>query len=117
MDTNTGSFPRIPVGLGFDPAKPDSIRFELDDYDLPKFLSVAERFGSQKYGYVATPNVDGLIRVRESASFRAEYARAAYVLLDSRVAAFFFRLVYGVRVPVCPGSDLTAALLHKVIKT
>jgi exopolysaccharide biosynthesis WecB/TagA/CpsF family protein len=116
MDTNTGSFPRIPLGLGLDPAKPTSIRFELDDYDLPEFLSVAERFGSQKYGYVATPNVDGLIRVRESASFRAEYAQAAYVLLDSRVAAFFFRLVYGVRVPVCPGSDLTAALLHKVIK-
>jgi exopolysaccharide biosynthesis WecB/TagA/CpsF family protein len=116
MDTDTGSLRSIPVGRALGPAESDSVRFELDDYDLPKFLSVAERFGSQKYGYVATPNVDGLIRVRESASFRAEYARAAYVLLDSRVAAFFFRLVYRVRVPVCPGSDLTAALLNKVIK-
>jgi exopolysaccharide biosynthesis WecB/TagA/CpsF family protein len=116
MDTDTGSFRSIPIGRALNPAEPDSVRFELDDYDLPGFLSVAERFGSQKYGYVATPNVDGLIRVRESASFRAEYARAAYVLLDSRVAAFFFRLVYRVRVPVCPGSDLTTALLHKVIK-
>jgi exopolysaccharide biosynthesis WecB/TagA/CpsF family protein len=116
MDTDTGSLRSIAVGRALDPAESDSVRFELDDYDLPEFLSVAERFGSQKYGYVATPNVDGLIRVRESASFRAEYARAAYVLLDSRVAAFFFRLVYRVRVPVCPGSDLTAALLNKVIK-
>jgi exopolysaccharide biosynthesis WecB/TagA/CpsF family protein len=116
MDTNTGSFRSLPVELGLEPAKAGSVRFELDDYDLPQFLSVAERFGSQQYGYVATPNVDGLIRVRESATFRAEYARAAYVLLDSRVAAFFFRMVHGIRVPVCPGSDLTAALLAKVIK-
>jgi exopolysaccharide biosynthesis WecB/TagA/CpsF family protein len=90
--------------------------FELDDYDLSKFLSVAGNFGTQQYGYVATPNVDGLIRVHESASFRNEYSRAAYVLLDSRVAAFFFRLVHNVRIPVCPGSDLTAALLQQVIK-
>jgi exopolysaccharide biosynthesis WecB/TagA/CpsF family protein len=92
------------------------ITFELDDYELPAFLSAAQNFGLSKYGYVATPNVDGLIRVHESASFRAEYARAAYVLLDSRVAALLFRLVFRVRVPVCPGSDLTAALLNHVIK-
>jgi exopolysaccharide biosynthesis WecB/TagA/CpsF family protein len=100
------------------PAAPERnrVNYELDDYDLPRFLSVAAAFGSQEYGYVATPNVDGLIRAHESASFRAEYARAAYVLLDSRVAAFLFRLVHGVRIPVCPGSDLTAALLQQVIR-
>jgi exopolysaccharide biosynthesis WecB/TagA/CpsF family protein len=90
--------------------------FELDNYDLPGFLSVAASFSAQKYGYVATPNVDGLIRLHESESFRAEYAKAAYVLLDSRVAAFLFRLVHRVRIPVCPGSDLTAALLQQVIR-
>jgi len=90
--------------------------FELDDYDLSSFLSVAQNFGTRQYGYVTTPNVDGLIRVHESPSFRNEYARAAYVLLDSRVAAFFFRLVHGVRIPVTPGSDLTAALFGQVIK-
>ncbi len=92
------------------------VTFEIDDYDLPAFLSVAAKFGTEKYGYVATPNVDGLIRLHESASFRAEYARAAYVLLDSRVAALLFRLVSGVRIPVSPGSDLTAALLQRVIE-
>jgi len=60
-------------------------------------------------------NVDGLIRVYEDASFREWYSRAAFVLLDSRVAALLFRLVHGIRVPVLPGSDLTAALLHEVI--
>ncbi len=94
----------------------DRVVYELDDYDLPAFLEEASGFGMQRYGYVATPNVDGLIRVYESESFRAEYAQAAYVLLDSRVAALLFRLVHGVRVPVSPGSDLTAALLHQVIQ-
>jgi exopolysaccharide biosynthesis WecB/TagA/CpsF family protein len=89
--------------------------FKFDNYDLAQFLAMAARFGTQKYGYVATPNVDGLIRLRESASFREAYAQAAYVLLDSRVAAFLFRLFYRVRVPVSPGSDITAALLHQVI--
>jgi exopolysaccharide biosynthesis WecB/TagA/CpsF family protein len=89
---------------------------ELDDYKLPEFLSVAATFNTQVYGYVATPNVDGLIRLHESESFRAEYAKAAFVLLDSRVAAFLFRLVHGVRIPVCPGSDMTAALLQQVIR-
>jgi exopolysaccharide biosynthesis WecB/TagA/CpsF family protein len=90
--------------------------FELDDYDLSKFLAVAGEFGMQQYGYVATPNVDGLIRVHENASFRNKYSQAAYVLLDSRVAAFFFMLVHRVKIPVCPGSDLTEALLQQVIK-
>jgi len=102
---------------GAQPAgKRDPVVFELDDYDLPSFLSVARKFGMDQYGYVATPNVDGLIRVYESESFRAQYARAAYVLLDSRVAAFLFRLVHRMRIPVAPGSDLTAALLNEVIE-
>ncbi|MGO9932821.1 MAG: WecB/TagA/CpsF family glycosyltransferase [Steroidobacteraceae bacterium] len=92
------------------------ITFEFDNFDLSAFLQVAASFGTQKYGYVATPNVDGLIRLHESASFRAAYARAAFVLLDSRVAAFLFRLAHRVRIPVSPGSDLTAALLQHVIK-
>ena len=89
MDSDTEadrSIPIVPEG------KP--VTFELDDYDLPEFLSVAANFGTRKYGYVATPNVDGLIRLHESASFRNAYAQAAYVLLDSRVAALLFRLVY-----------------------
>jgi exopolysaccharide biosynthesis WecB/TagA/CpsF family protein len=87
----------------------------LDDYELPEYLAVAARFGTQKYGYVLTPNVDGFIRLHESESCRAAYAQASHVLLDSRVAGFVFRLAHRLQVPVCPGSDLTAALLHHVI--
>jgi len=110
MNSDATTDPSTPIGRERSP-----VIFELDDYELPEFLSVAATFGEQKYGYVATPNVDGLIRLHESESFRAEYAKAAYVLLDSRVAAFLFRLVHKVRIPVSPGSDLTAALLEKVI--
>lgn len=93
----------------------DPLTFVFEDCDLPKFLPIAADFGVREYGYVATPNVDGLIRLHDSESFRAQYADAAYILLDSRVASFLIRLVHGVRVPVCPGSDLTAALFQKVI--
>lgn len=87
----------------------------IDGYDLGMFLAEAGSFGVDRYGYVVTPNVDHMIRFHESASFRALYAQATYVLLDSRIAALLFRLVHGVRVPVCTGSDLTAALLTDVI--
>lgn len=87
----------------------------IDNYDLPRFLDVVRGYGANRYGYVVTPNVDHMIRFHESAAFRALYAGADYVLLDSRIAARFFRLVHGVRAPVCTGSDLTAALLERVI--
>jgi hypothetical protein len=54
MDTDTGSDRSIPITPQRSP-----VVFELDDYALPAFLSVAASFGAQKYGYVATPNVDG----------------------------------------------------------
>jgi exopolysaccharide biosynthesis WecB/TagA/CpsF family protein len=95
---------------------PDRVTFELDDIDLDSFLPVIRGFGTGRFGYVATPNVDGLIRVYESQPFRAAYAGATFVLLDSRVAALVFRLFRGLRVPVSPGSDLTAALLREVIE-
>jgi exopolysaccharide biosynthesis WecB/TagA/CpsF family protein len=91
------------------------LTFVFENCDLSGFLPIAAGFGAQQYGYVVTPNVDGLIRLHESEAFRAQFAQATYILLDSRVASFLFRLVHGVRVPVCPGSDLTAALFRQVI--
>jgi len=88
---------------------------QVDDYTLPKFLLEARRFGSESFGYVVTPNVDHMIYYHDSSDFRAVYAGASYVLLDSRVAAFTLRLTHGLRIPVCTGSDLTAALLDEVI--
>lgn len=88
---------------------------ELDDFDLEGFLRVAAGFGSSRFAFVVTPNVDHMIRCHEDEAFRSRYASADYALLDSRFAAQLLRLVKGLELPVCTGSDLTAALFRRVI--
>lgn len=88
---------------------------QLDDFELEDFLALAARFPADRFGYVVTPNVDHLIRYHEDAAFRALYAKADFVLLDSRLAARLVRLLKGLRLPVCTGSDLTAALFTRII--
>ena len=87
----------------------------IDDFGLPEFTAVAAGFGQDRYGYVVTPNVDHLIRYYEDPSFRAKYRAADFILMDSRFAARLVRLLKGVRLPICTGSDLTAQLLCKVV--
>ena len=89
--------------------------FYFDNYDVAGFTKTAESFGQNGYGYAVTPNADHVIRLHEDASFRASYADASYVLLDSRFLSHVLRLTKGIRLPVCPGSDLTARLLSDVI--
>jgi exopolysaccharide biosynthesis WecB/TagA/CpsF family protein len=89
----------------------DWLVHEVDDYDLASFIPVAARFGQERFGYVVTPNVDHLVRYSEDPVFRGHYRTADYVLLDSRFAAYALRIVKGVRLRVCTGSDLTAELL------
>lgn len=93
------------------PASP----FAIDDFDTPAFADAAARFGQSDYGYVVTPNADHLIRLHEDVSFRALYATATYVLLDSRFLAHILRITRGMRLPVCTGSDLTSKLFAGVI--
>lgn len=88
---------------------------EFDNFELEDFLPVAAKFGLGRYGYVVTPNVDHLIRCHEDEAFRSRYAAADFVLLDSQFAARLLRLTKGIRVAVCTGSDLTAALFAKII--
>lgn len=88
---------------------------QLDDFELEGFLAVAARFGCSRFGFVVTPNVDHMIRCHEDAAFRARYTSADFALLDSRFAARLLRLVKGMRLPVCTGSDLTEGLFRKVI--
>ena len=87
----------------------------LDAYDLPGFLPLAAGFGTGRFGYVVTPNVDHLIRYHDESVFRSLYAAADYVLLDSRVLAYLLLLTRGMRAPVCTGSDLTAELIKSVV--
>jgi exopolysaccharide biosynthesis WecB/TagA/CpsF family protein len=89
---------------------------DIDDYDLDEALKVVAGFGSDRFGYVVTPNVDHVIRHYYDAQFRALYAQAAYVLLDSRFLAHTVGLVKRQVLRVCLGSDLTTSVLHTVIK-
>jgi N-acetylglucosaminyldiphosphoundecaprenol N-acetyl-beta-D-mannosaminyltransferase len=93
----------------------DWLIHEVDDHDLASFLPLAARFGQDRFGYVVTPNVDHLIRYSEDEVFRSHYRTADYVLLDSRFAAYALRMVKGVRLRVCTGSDLTATLFSSIV--
>jgi exopolysaccharide biosynthesis WecB/TagA/CpsF family protein len=88
----------------------------IDDYDLEEALKIVADFGSDRYGYVVTPNVDHVIRHYQDRQFRSLYAHASYVLLDSRFLANTMGLFRRQGLRVCLGSDLTASLLSKVIE-
>jgi exopolysaccharide biosynthesis WecB/TagA/CpsF family protein len=93
-----------------------SLPFILDDYDLDSFLNVARSPATDRFGFVVTPNVDHLIRYHDDPTFRARYADADSVLLDSRFLSHIFRVFRAKRISVCTGSDLTAQLFGRVIK-
>jgi len=88
----------------------------IDDYELGEACAIVTAFGSERFGYVVTPNVDHVIRHYHEPEFRALYAQAAYVFLDSHFLAHVIGLLKRRRHRVCPGSDLTAAVLSTVIK-
>jgi exopolysaccharide biosynthesis WecB/TagA/CpsF family protein len=89
---------------------------DIDDHDLEEALQLVATFGSDRYGYIVTPNVDHIIRHHEDSHFRRLYAQAAYVLLDSRFLAHTVGLVKRQVLRVCLGSDLTTAMLNSIIK-
>ena len=88
----------------------------IDGYNLEEALKLVSMFGTERFGYVVTPNVDHVIRHYHDAHFRALYAQATYVLLDSRFLAHTVGLVKRQVLRVCLGSDLTTAVLNAVIK-
>jgi N-acetylglucosaminyldiphosphoundecaprenol N-acetyl-beta-D-mannosaminyltransferase len=89
---------------------------DIDDHDLDEALQLVATFGSDRYGYIVTPNVDHVIRHQEDSHFRALYAQAAYVLLDSRFLAHTVGLIKRQVLRVCLGSDLTTAMLNSIIR-
>ena len=93
------------------------VMLTLDDCDLRSFIPLAASFGTMRFGYVVTPNVDHLIRLHDDPSFRFFYSQASFVLLDSRVLAIAYRMLRGMRLRVCTGSDLVASLLAEVART
>jgi exopolysaccharide biosynthesis WecB/TagA/CpsF family protein len=88
----------------------------IDDYDLDEARALAAAFGTERYGYVVTANVDHAIRYYHDAQFRALYSKAAYVLLDSRFLVHVLRFLKWQRLRASPGSDLTHAVFDSVLK-
>jgi exopolysaccharide biosynthesis WecB/TagA/CpsF family protein len=89
------------------------VTLPLDAYDLESFAAAAARFGQDRFGYAVNPNADHVIRLHREPSFRALYADADYVLLDSRFLSHLLRCTGAARLPVCAGSDLAATLLEQ----
>jgi exopolysaccharide biosynthesis WecB/TagA/CpsF family protein len=114
MSARTSTKTQLPLDC---PVPLDKIVHEIDDFDLAGFVSVAEAFGTDRYGFVVTPNVDHLIRYYDDSTFREHYAAASYVLMDSRFATRLIRLLKGLRLPVCTGADLTATLFRDSVTT
>ncbi|MEJ0099079.1 MAG: WecB/TagA/CpsF family glycosyltransferase [Pseudomonadota bacterium] len=93
-----------------------AIVLQLDNQDLTQFVGTVARFGTDRFGYVVTPNADHLIRYYDDPSFRAKYADAEFVLCDSRFLAYILAVVKKLHVPVCTGSDLTAQVFTNIAR-
>ena len=70
------------------------------------------------FQYLVTPNVDHIVRLHKRRAEQPElaeiYRNADFCVCDSKVLALLARW-RGVRLPVVPGSDLTALLFAEVI--
>lgn len=98
------------------PPRVEFLGLHFDAWEVEEVAAwLAARSAASRYGYVVTPNVDHLVRLGEAAApVRRAYDGAALVLCDSRVLARLARWA-GVRLPVVPGSDLTALLFARLL--
>lgn len=88
-------------------------RFMTIDFageDRPAMLDHVTGMARGAYGYVVTPNVDHVIKLMDGRVPREVYDGADLKICDSRILSHLAGL-RGVRLPVYPGSDLTADLL------
>ncbi len=79
---------------------------------------ISTQSSSHAFSYVVTPNVDHIVKLKgdapfpKRASFQAAYDSAAFTLCDSRILGGLARL-FGYKLVVVPGSDLTATLFNQ----
>ena len=77
--------------------------------------SILTRNPNASFEYVVTPNVDHIVKLHQRASrLDLPYHDAAFTICDSRILPLLAR-INGIRIPVIPGSDLTARLFQDVI--
>ncbi|MFG1461265.1 WecB/TagA/CpsF family glycosyltransferase [Xanthobacter sp. DSM 24535] len=79
---------------------------------------IAERPFGAPFAYVVTPNAQNLVRHGhlKDPRFIDIYAHAWLRLLDGKVPRALARKVFGLHIPLAPGSDLTADLLDHHIR-
>ena len=81
---------------------------------------ISVRADQTNFSYVVTPNVDHVVKLHDEAdrpatkAFSDAYDCAALRLCDSRILARLAK-PFGIRLPVVPGSDLTASLFSRVV--
>lgn len=98
------------LGVGFDPMDAGAVRAALHACTP-----------ATPYRYIVTPNVDHVVRLDaaraapDSKAILAAYEGAWLSLCDSRILARLARHD-GLRLPVVPGSDLTATLLREIAR-
>jgi exopolysaccharide biosynthesis WecB/TagA/CpsF family protein len=95
----------------------DYLGLSFDQLDMDAVAALLRgRPADVPFAYLVTPNVDHVVRLskldHDSPEWRA-YAEADWTLCDSRVLARLAAL-QGRRLPVVPGSDLTARLLREI---
>jgi exopolysaccharide biosynthesis WecB/TagA/CpsF family protein len=102
MTTTTLTARTIPfLGLNFSSATLDEVRAAIDQ----------RADASQPFTYLATPNVDHVVKLHAEPEARWPlYAEAWGVCNDSRILALLARWS-GLDLPTAPGSDLTAAII------
>lgn len=83
---------------------------DFADGDRPALLERVAGMARGPYAYVVTPNVDHVIKLMDGRVGREVYADADLKICDSRILSHLARL-RGLRLPVYPGSDMTADLL------
>ena len=73
---------------------------------------IIEHSKRETFTYLVTPNVDHVVQIHEAdnGAVAQAYRDADFVVCDSRILSLLAR-VWGIRLPVVPGSDLTRELI------
>src|SRR3954447_15955266 len=97
----------------------DRVDFLDLKFDRLTFSQVKKRLrtvtAATPYGYIVTPNVDHIVRLRREPELLPLYEGAQLCVCDSRVLRLLARVI-GIKLPLVAGSDLAATLMKEVIK-
>ncbi len=111
----------MPIESDGFPSTTQFLNLEFSGFSFEGAISeVARRSAFVQYSYIVTPNVDHIVKLSEQTdnpitrAFQAAYAGADLRLCDSRILSRL-ALIFGLRLVVVTGSDLTAALFKRVV--